>query len=60
MKWIHWAVFVLGIWIVVSPWILGYWKVSSALWSGVVSGALVSLLALWQIVGVENHNGEKH
>ena len=56
MKWIYWGHFVLGIWILVSPWILGYWRVTPALWSGVVAGALVTLLSLWQIVGVEDHN----
>ena len=53
-----WAELVLGIWILVSPWILGYWRVSSALWSAVVAGVLVALLALWQIAGVEDHKNE--
>ncbi len=51
-----WAELVLGIWILVSPWILGYWRVSSALWSAVVAGVLVALLALWQIIGVDENN----
>ena len=47
---------VLGLWLIVSPFILGYWEVSSALWSQIISGVLVGLIALWQIVEIEDNN----
>ena len=53
----NWIEFVLGIWILSSPWILGYWRITSALWSQVVAGVVLILLSLWRIVGV---NDEKN
>lgn len=57
-KTLEWVRMGIGLWILVSPWILGYWKVTSALWSGIVAGVLIMLVSLWQIVGVEKDNGQ--
>ena len=57
-KVLEWIRMGIGLWIVVSPWILGYWRVTSALWSGIVAGVLIMLLSLWQIVGVDKDNGQ--
>ena len=48
-----WLKFLLGLWLLLSPWILGYWRITSALWSQVVVGVLIILLSLWEIVGAE-------
>lgn len=56
MKWLNWSEFALGLWVLVSPWILGYWRITTALWSGVVAGVLIILLSLWRIVGVEDQH----
>ena len=53
-KWFSWTSLFLGLWLIVSPFILGYWEVSSALWSQIISGVLVGLIALWQIVEFED------
>ncbi|MDP1718892.1 MAG: SPW repeat protein [bacterium] len=53
MKWLNWGTGILGVWLIVSPFILGYWRVSSALWSQIVVGVLISLIAMWQIVGID-------
>ena len=45
-KWQDWANLVLGLWLVLSPWILGFSGTSSATWNGVIVGLLVGLLAL--------------
>lgn len=50
MKWLSWVTLVLGVWLIVSPFVLGYWRVTSALWSQMVVGVLISLIALWQVV----------
>ncbi len=55
-KWLNWGAGILGIWLIISPFILGYWRVTSALWSQVVAGVLVSLIALWQIVEIKDNN----
>ena len=45
-KWQDWANLVLGLWLVLSPWILGFSGTSSATWNAVILGLLVCLLAL--------------
>jgi hypothetical protein len=40
-----WVNIVLGIWVIISPFILGV-HASSAVWSNVVAGALVGILAI--------------
>ena len=45
-KWQDWANLVLGLWLVLSPWILGFSGTSSAAWNAVILGLLVGLLAL--------------
>ena len=44
-KWQDWANLVLGLWLVLSPWILGFSGTSSATWNAVILGLLVGLLA---------------
>ncbi len=55
-KWLNWAMFSLGIWIIASPWILGYWRITPALWNQVVIGVIITLLSLWGIVGIEEED----
>ncbi len=50
MKWLSWITLALGVWLIISPFVLGYWRVTSALWSQVAAGVLVSLIALWQVI----------
>jgi len=37
---------VLGLWLLASPWVIGYDDGSTAMWNGVVSGVLLAALAL--------------
>ena len=57
MKWLNKIEVIVGIWILVSPWILGFSSLAPALWNSVAVGALVTLLGLWGIFSEEpNHN----
>ncbi|MEK7590316.1 MAG: SPW repeat protein [Patescibacteria group bacterium] len=47
-SWIDWICLIIGIWIVVSPWVLGYSSFTPALWSNVIVGVLIFLIALWR------------
>ncbi len=51
MKYLNWIQLVLGLWIFVSPWILGFSDISTALWSNAIAGALVVIFALWELFG---------
>ena len=49
-KWEEWVNVVLGIWLIVSPFLLGYAMLSNALWNQIVLGAIIGILALWTAV----------
>jgi hypothetical protein len=51
MKYLNWAQLVLGLWILVSPWVLGFSDITTALWSNVIIGALIIIFALWELFG---------
>ncbi len=55
MKWLSWAMLVMGIWLILSPFVLGYWGVTSALWVQLVVGVLVGLSAIWQLVDTNDN-----
>lgn len=48
-EWEEWVNLAAGAWLVVSPWILQFSAVTTALWTAVVIGALVFALAAWEI-----------
>ena len=44
---LDWINTVLGLWLVVSPFILGYSATTVALWNGIIVGVVVIVLAVW-------------
>jgi hypothetical protein len=51
MKFIQFSQLVLGVWVLVAPWILGYSSLTPALWGSVIAGTLIILLSLWGLYG---------
>jgi SPW repeat len=49
MAWEEWANLVLGVWLVISPWMLGFSGLVAAMWNAVIVGAVVAVLALWAL-----------
>ncbi len=49
--WQDWASLVLGLWLLLSPWLLGYTSLTNALWNSVIVGILVALMALMHLRG---------
>lgn len=49
MKNLNWAQLVFGIWIIISPWILGFSEIDTALWNNMIIGISISISALWQL-----------
>lgn len=47
-EWEEWINALLGLWLLVSPWILGFTEVPAALWTHVVLGVFVALFAAWR------------
>lgn len=53
MQYLTWIKFVLGIWVFVSPWVLGFAGYPLALWSNLLSGAGIVTVTLWTLFGKE-------
>lgn len=51
MRVINWIQLVLGVVVLISPWVFGFADIVSALWGNVILGALVAIFALWQLFG---------
>ena len=49
-QWEEWTNVALAIWLIVSPFLLGYAAHATALWNQIVVGVLVGGLALWTAV----------
>jgi hypothetical protein len=44
---LSWVNFVLGIWVLISPWVLGFSSYTTALTNNVCMGIVVIILSLW-------------
>ena len=47
--WEEWLNLIAGIWLFISPWVLRYSQDSHALWNALIVGALVFILAIWDL-----------
>jgi hypothetical protein len=45
--WQEWVNMVLGAWLILSPFLLGYSGLAEALWNQIVIGSLIGVLAIW-------------
>ncbi|MEK9154621.1 MAG: SPW repeat protein [Patescibacteria group bacterium] len=48
---LNWVNLVLGVWILISPWVLGFSGFAPALWSNIIVGVLIAIFALWALFG---------
>lgn len=48
-EWEEWANLVLGLWLIVSPWLLQFAANMNAMWTRVVLGALVAAVSAWAL-----------
>jgi len=46
-RWEEWLTAAIGVWVFISPWVLGAVSNARILWSSLVVGALLVILALW-------------
>jgi hypothetical protein len=55
-KWEEWLNAAIGVWVFISPWVLGAAANANALWNSLIVGALLVILALWS-VSLEHGHG---
>lgn len=53
MRWNEWALVVLGLWAILSPWILGFSGLNLILWNSILIGALIIVFAFWNFAPPE-------
>ncbi len=46
-KALSWINAVLGVWLIIAPFILGYTKLTGALWNDIIVGIIVAVLSVW-------------
>jgi len=47
MSFSKWLIIILGTWLIVSPWLLGFSALNLVLWNNVIVGVLIILATLW-------------
>lgn len=47
---------VFGLWLILSPWLLGFADVSLAKWNAVLLGITLTLMNAWQVFGIKDKN----
>lgn len=40
---------VVGLWLIASPWLLGFYDISLAKWNAVLIGIIIVLFGVWEI-----------
>lgn len=55
--WEEWTESALGLWMVVSPWLLGFSGLQFAMANAVASGLVVIVLALWVLATDKDYSG---
>jgi hypothetical protein len=50
---------VIGVWVLLSPWFLGWSGIPVIMWSNLLAGVLVIILSVWQIFGGEPQGMDK-
>lgn len=56
-SWEEWVNMALGVWLIVSPWVLGFSHLQNALWNAIVVGLLVGLMAFWSYIRDHDSGG---
>ncbi|MDI7861984.1 SPW repeat protein [Rhizobiaceae bacterium n13] len=54
-EWEEWVNLVLGLWLIVAPWMLGFTASMSAMWTHIVLGVLVAALSAWAVWDYRHH-----
>ncbi|MGF6862645.1 hypothetical protein ABIE69_003235 [Rhodobacteraceae bacterium MBR-64] len=55
-KWEEWLDIALGVWLVASPWILGFTYSQAAMWTAIVCGVVIAAMGTWRTTA---GNGER-
>jgi hypothetical protein len=57
-EWEDWGNLILGAWLFISPWLLGFG--GSGSWNAWIVGALVAIISIWGIVAIRTVHHQQH
>ena len=49
----HWITLILGIWVFITPWLLGFATNAAGLWSNVVVGLVLVVVSIYGLSNTE-------
>lgn len=55
-EWEVWAAMLVGLWLIMSPWVVGFTSTTAAQWTHLVIGILVAAIAAWEVWSVRHQN----
>ncbi|MEX0730355.1 MAG: SPW repeat protein [Aquisalimonadaceae bacterium] len=56
-QWEEWINLVLGVWLILAPFVLMFWHIQAALWNHLIFGVLIAGGALWSLMEMRAHHG---
>ncbi|GMA63396.1 SPW repeat protein [Alicyclobacillus fastidiosus] len=52
--WQLWLTGLIGIWVLISPWVYRFSSNTGALWNSIIFGAVTIILAIWALVAYKS------
>jgi hypothetical protein len=51
---LNWINMILGIWLILAPFVLGYAGILVGMWNAIIIGAIVALLEIWSAMSIRS------
>jgi hypothetical protein len=58
--WLSWINAILGLWLIISPWVYGYDNNTGGSWNSIILGIIVCILAVWSAQASRSSRQERH
>ncbi len=55
VKYLNWINAVLGLWLVIAPFVLSYSSAAAAMWNDIIIGLVALVLGVWAALAVGSH-----
>lgn len=55
-QWEEWIGVVLGLWLIASPWLMGFAAADAARWNALIAGVIITALAAWTLIDSTEHH----
>ncbi|ULT55040.1 SPW repeat protein [Neobacillus drentensis] len=56
MMWQLWLTGLIGVWLIISPWVYSFTSNAGAMWNSVILGIIVLILAIWSGAAQKNNH----